>query len=127
MPEFLYHAAPLKVFLLIKEGGLKALSVGGRDGNYLCASSKESGAATLQARANDVIFRIDSNGDDAWYEQGAGKSEWRRDSGVPPEKLTCRRNQKKAPNHQNNEWISVDDYQAKYGIITHKGNVMESK
>jgi hypothetical protein len=126
-PQYLYHAAPLKVFLLIKAGGLKALSKGGRAGTYLCASDQEGGATTLERRANDVIFRIDTTGDDGWYEEGAGKNEWRKDSAVAPGSLKCRRFQKKAPNRQNTAYDTIDDYVTKYGIKAFKDKVLETK
>lgn len=122
---YLYHAAPLKVFLLIKAGGLKALSKGGKAGTYLCASSDLNGATTLQRRANDVVFRIDTTNDPGWYQEGAGQAEWRKDSGVAVASLTCQRFQAKPRHHQ--QFRSVNAHEVEYGIKQGKKDPIETK
>ena len=125
IPQYLYHAAPLSVFLLIKAGGLKALSKGGKNGTYLCASSDLNGATTLGRRANDVIFRIDTTGDLLWYQEGAGQAEWRKNSGVGVISLTCRRYQAKVGHHQ--QWRSLNAHEVEYLIKEGKKGPVETK
>jgi hypothetical protein len=128
-PKHLFHAAPLKVFLLIKEGGLKALSTGGaKDGMpYLCASAEEKGVACLKPTASDVVFRISTMGDPSWYQEGAGKSEWRKKHSVAPAALDCRRSLPKT-GHKDNAWLSIADYEKRYGIQAKaNGDPIETK
>lgn len=120
VPRFLYHAAPLEFFLLIMKGGLLPLSTGGSgSGKYLCASASVDGATTKNQRANDVVFRIDTIGDDTWQPEGAGRLEWRKRGEVLPNRLRCRRFiQKKG--WKNNGFLRLNTYKIYLGIIQGK-------
>jgi len=94
MPPYLFHATPKENAGSIAGTGLQPRSVGGSTTKYLCMSGVESGAATLGARANDVIFRVATSKLSAanWKEHGAGKKEWRSTDSVPAAALEYRRN-----------------------------------
>ncbi len=97
MPTYLYHAAPWKN----PKGVMVAKAIAGNDGSglkplsgkegdkYLCMSEKESGAVTLNPRANDIIFRVlfSSLNEDNWKKIGAGKGEWRGEGVSIPRNL----------------------------------------
>jgi hypothetical protein len=95
MPTYLYHATSSEVAPLVTANGLLCRSKGNKDDNtlYLCMSAQESGATTLQRKANDVIFRVvytDLNSS-AWKAIGAGQKEWRGTEPVGVNKLEYRR------------------------------------
>ena len=94
MPDYLYHATPKTNAQGIVDNGLEPRSVGGEDTKYLCMSGTEDGAVTLGARANDVIFRVNSSLLTAglWGERGAGKKEWRGTEKISADFLEYRRN-----------------------------------
>jgi hypothetical protein len=95
MPTHLYHATSSEIAILVAKNGLQCRSKGnkGDDTLYLCMSAVESGATTLQRKANDVIFRAtyaDLNSS-AWKATGAGEKEWRGTEPIGADKLMYRR------------------------------------
>lgn len=95
MPTYLYHATSSEVAPLVAANGLLCLSSGSKDDPtlYLCMSAQESGATTLQRKANDVIFRVrfDDLNSSAWKVKGAGQAEWRGTEPIEAGKLEYRR------------------------------------
>ena len=95
MPETLYHATSSEVAVLVAAGGLQCRSKGDKDDDtlYLCMSAEESGATTLQRKANDVIFRVafDQLNSSAWKAAGRGQKEMRGTEEISFDKLEYRR------------------------------------
>jgi hypothetical protein len=94
MPPYLYHATPEANAAAIARSGLQPRSVGGAPGKYLCMAPVESRAATLGARASDIIFRVATANlkPDDWTEFGSGNKEWRSAGSISAAVLEYRRN-----------------------------------
>lgn len=88
IPPYFYHATGTESFKSIQKQGLIPLS-GKPDDRYLCMSASLAGATTLNGKATDVIFRVETKklNSAAWEMKGAGYKEWRGTETIPPENL----------------------------------------
>ncbi|MEQ9486410.1 eCIS core domain-containing protein [Coleofasciculus sp. F4-SAH-05] len=102
----LYHGAPSKYYDEIKKSGLKPLS-GRDDDKYLCMTTDLNGVATLERKANDIIYKVETKllNEEDWYKEGAGYKEWRSRSSVSANLLQCRRS---LGNKKQTSWRNVE-------------------